>query len=374
MTRITMIRTALITLLSTTLLAGCEIGPKETKQSGYRGLAVEQISTPASLAAAEANNQVPAPQPPLPAVGPKARDVYQNVQVLGDLSVGEFTRLMTAMTEWIAPEEGCNYCHVNEGFHLDTLYTKKVARVMTAMTQQVNAEWGDHVKGTGVTCYTCHRGKHIPENLWAEDPGHPHAPGVATAMQNLGSKTTAYTSLPNDPFTPFLDDEAEIGVAGDSALQQGNRKSIKQTEWTYALMMHFSDSLGVNCTHCHNSRAFYSWEESNSQRVQAWHGIRMVRDLNNNFVDKTTDWLPDHRKGPLGDALKVNCATCHQGAYKPLLGVSMLSDYPNLGMQTNKGPEPAMQEVTAPTVEETEEAAADMTDEATAGKAAVGIQ
>jgi photosynthetic reaction center cytochrome c subunit len=26
----------------------------------------------------------------------------------------------------------------------------------------------------------------------------------------------------------------------------------------------------------------------------------------------------------------VNCATCHQGAYQPLLGANMLADYPNL--------------------------------------------
>ena len=41
-------------------------------------------------------------------------------------------------------------------------------------------------------------------------------------------------------------------------------------------------------------------------------------------------WLPAYRQGPLGDAQKVNCATCHQGAYQPLLGANMLADYPNL--------------------------------------------
>jgi len=37
--------------------------------------------------------------------------------------------------------------------------------------------------------------------------------------------------------------------------------------------------------------------------------------------------FPDNRKGPLDDVAKVNCATCHNGAQKPLLGVSMLKDY-----------------------------------------------
>ena len=99
-------------------------------------------------------------------------------------------------------------------------------------------------------------------------------------------------------------------------------------------MMHFSDSLGVNCTHCHNTRAFYDWEQSSPARVRAWHGIRMVREMNTKYVNQTTDWLPDHRKGPMGDPLKVNCATCHQGAYKPMLGANMVKDYPNLARST----------------------------------------
>jgi photosynthetic reaction center cytochrome c subunit len=40
-----------------------------------------------------------------------------------------------------------------------------------------------------------------------------------------------------------------------------------------------------------------------------------------------TPVFPANRKGPEGDVYKVNCATCHQGAQKPLLGVSMLKDY-----------------------------------------------
>jgi photosynthetic reaction center cytochrome c subunit len=52
--------------------------------------------------------------------------------------------------------------------------------------------------------------------------------------------------------------------------------------------------------------------------------------MNNVFIDATADILPDSRKGPLGDPLKVNCKTCHQGAYRPLYGASMLKDYPSL--------------------------------------------
>src|SRR5262249_25018602 len=102
---------------------------------------------------------------------------------------------------------------------------------------------------------------------------------------------------------------------------------IKQAEWTYALMIHFSTALGVNCTHCHNSRSFFAWEASPPARAQAWYGIRMARDLNKAYLEPLSDTFPPERHGIASDGPKLNCATCHQGAYKPLLGVSMLADY-----------------------------------------------
>ena len=48
-------------------------------------------------------------------------------------------------------------------------------------------------------------------------------------------------------------------------------------------MIAISKSLGVNCTFCHNTREFGQWAESTPQRVTAWHGIQMVRDLNANI-------------------------------------------------------------------------------------------
>jgi len=103
-----------------------------------------------------------------------------------------------------------------------------------------------------------------------------------------------------------------------------------QGEWTYALMMHMSKSLGVNCTFCHNSRAFAEWEQSPPARATAWHGIRMVREVNNEFIVPLTPIQPANRLGPTGDIGKVNCATCHQGVGKPLYGQSMLKSHPEL--------------------------------------------
>ena len=123
--------------------------------------------------------------------------------------------------------------------------------------------------------------------------------------------------------------------AVERALPGTDPHSIKETEWTYALMVHFSQSLGVNCTYCHNSRAFGDWSQSTPQRVVAWHGIKMVRDLNNAYMGSLQDVFPRVRRGPEDDVAKINCATCHQGVYKPLYGVSMVTTFPEL-----KGPLP----------------------------------
>ena len=320
----------LAALGASAFLAGCEMPPPESIQNGYRGLQMQTNYNPRLLQESLDANVPPEPIPAAAPGGPKAKDLYKNVQVLGELSVGEFNRLMVALTTWVAPEQGCYYCHVNEGFEYDGIYTKVVSRRMIQMTQTTNANWKDHVADTGVTCYTCHRGKPVPEYVWTTDPGPGQPSALAPTGQNIPSKTVAYASLPYDPFTPFLSQDNEIRVIGDTVLPQGNRRSIKQAEWTYGLMMHMSDSLGVNCTYCHNSRSFYSWDQSAPARTTAWYAIRHVREMNNDYVTPLGEVLPSSRKGPLGDPYKIYCSTCHQGAYKPLYGAPMLKDYPSL--------------------------------------------
>ncbi len=319
-----------------------------TVQRGYDGVAMEQNVNVASARKLVAKNEVPVAIPQIPGDGPKAGDVYQNVQVLGHLTTGQFTRLMTSITQWVSPEQGCNYCHNAENLASDDIYTKRVSRRMIQMTQHINSEWQTHVGETGVTCYTCHRGLNVPEYIWFErEPSktdHPMRVG-ATAGQNAPALEAGLTSLPLDPYSAFLLGDANIRVNGPTALPTGNRQSIKQTEWTYALMMHMSNSLGVNCGYCHNTRAFAPWELSPPTRTNAWYGIRMVRALNNEYLVPLQSEYPEHRLGPTGDAPKQNCMTCHQGAFKPLLGARMLDEFPSLA---KPGPKPASASLVQP--------------------------
>lgn len=329
----TMARTGVL-LLAGLALAGCEPPTAESTQNGERGTGMLQLQLPSTAEALQAANVAPeAASPPLPNSAPYASDIYENVQVLGDLSIGNFNRLMAAMTSWVAPEQGCSYCHVDGNLASDDIYTKVVSRRMLQMTQNINANWDDHVGATGVTCYTCHRGNNVPEHIWFEDPGPKRAAqfaGWANDSNVAGLEKTAYSSLPYDAFEELLVDDSEIRVLPTQALPSDHVASIHDTENTYSLMMHMSDGLGVNCTFCHNTRAMGDWEQSTPQRVTAWYGIRMARDLNVDYLNPLQGEYPDNRLGPTGDAPKANCSTCHQGVNKPLYGAPMAQDYPSL--------------------------------------------
>lgn len=328
------------------MLSGCELGKKKVEQTGYRGTGGDQVTAVARLT----SQPVPQPPYPLPAAGgPTAGQTYQNVKVLTNVSAERFNYIMASISQWVAPQDGpdptkvgCNYCHNPANMASDEKYTKVVARRMLQMTLAINSKWQGHVQNVGVTCYTCHRGNAVPKYVWsAADPGHPaHGLLGDKQGQNAPSPAVSYASLPNDPFSTFLTTDKNIRVQNTNAsgLYEKPGPSLKEAEKTYGLMMHMSSALNVNCTFCHNTDSFSSWSNSRPQRVTAWYGIRMVRDIDQTYIASLQHVFPDNmnRKGPLGDVYKANCATCHQGLNKPLGGVSMLGDYPDL-----RGPTPA---------------------------------
>lgn len=316
--------------------AGWDLPPVDTQQTGFRGTAMEQVYDREAVAALKVANAIPESLVASDTTGPKVKeltDVYKNVQVLGDLTEDQFNTLMANISAWVAPTEGdnagCAYCHNVENMADDGLYTKVVARRMIQMTRTINGEWKSHVAATGVTCYTCHRGQPVPAQVWFKDTGPSQMKGWLGFRngQNVVAANAGKTSLPYDALSDYLLGDRNIRVHTLTALPSGNKATIMDTESTYALMIYMSESLGVNCTFCHNSRAFNDWDQSPSQRVTAWHGIRMARALNKDYLVPLTPVFPPHRLGKAGDVAKVGCATCHQGVNKPLLGVSMLQNY-----------------------------------------------
>lgn len=326
------------------LLAGCEFGPKQVTQSGFRGTGMAQIQDKDLVAYLAGENALPeAIGDPAPTDGQRAGEFYENVQALGDLSTDEFNRLMLNITQWVVPAEyrdnpdnagGCNYCHNAANLASDEVYQKVVARKMFRMTRTINTSWTAHVKETGVTCWTCHRGQAIPKNYWTRLPEEQRVGFIGSqAGQNKPIEAVGWTTSPTDPFSPYLgaDDPASIRVNGMQSLRPPQPgQSIRATETSLGLMQHMSVGLGVNCTFCHNTRAFASWQTSTPQRVTAWHGLQMVPAINKTYMEPLAPVFPANRLGPTGDVFKINCATCHIGANKPMLGASMRDQFPEL--------------------------------------------
>jgi len=309
----TLTRSVLPLLLTGLVAAGCERPPVHSVQTGFRGVGIVHVDNPRTLAAR--TGELAAALPNLPPPGPESDGppappgTWENVQVLNHLSETEFNRTMLALTVWVAarlppdtpPSQiGCNYCHVVENgvanFASDDIYTKVVSRRMIEMTQTINEQFANHVGESGVSCYTCHLGEPVPQNIWF------------------------YTNL-NQSLRHYLDRE-DLRVQSGAALtsETDNRTSIKQTEYAYHLMINMSEGLGVNCTYCHNSARWGSWEESSPKRVTALRGLRMLRHLNMQYIVPLQPEWPENRLGPMGDGPKAECATCHAGAYIPLYG------------------------------------------------------
>ena len=292
-------------------------------------------------------NQLSFPVPAaVPDRGERAGDVYGNVEVLGELDAAQFDRLMTAITEWVSPEQGCTFCHAagadgQPDYAAAPPYTFEVARQMLRMVREVNASSPEHVMPQGVSCFSCHRGKNVPEYHWFEagDWPPPSERWYQEPPPWIRTATTIRDFMPREAFELFiLDDNRAAGLQARAMNQPSvpvasdpkGKPLFTWAENTYLFMMQMSDGLGVNCTACHNSRAFADWSQSTPERVVAWHAINDTRRINHDYIEPLAGRLPPERLGPVGDPAKANCMTCHVGQTKPLGGVDMISHFPGL--------------------------------------------
>jgi hypothetical protein len=129
---------------------------------------------------------------------------------LANVSVENYERLLEAMRSWTGIPD-----LLEPG---NDSYQTQVAYSMIEMTQNINQNWAAHVQANaevGVTCYTCHRGQAVPNNVWFRvGPVNSNAGGWP-AIQNRVTMTSNFTSLPSTYLEHFLlqDEDGFYGVA-----------------------------------------------------------------------------------------------------------------------------------------------------------------
>ena len=293
----------------------------------------------------DAINVAPVALPAAAPGGGKATDVYKNVQVLTDVSAAEFMRTQQAITQWVSPAQGCDFCHTGSDYASDVKPEKLAARVMMRMVRHINADWANHVAPAGVTCFSCHRGQPVPAETWFPQTPPPKNRYIGQQDNWQESADTVRKFFPDAGWAEYYLQDQPIAAQSTDALPNHTLGSFDETKRIYEMMMQMSDGIGVNCGYCHNSRAFEDWGQSSPYRWSGYDGLRLTRDLNKNFLLSLPPIIPQTREltkqneAPViparqsgvqvGNGLVV-CASCHYGLPKPLNGANMVKDYPAL--------------------------------------------
>lgn len=311
--------------------------PNATKslQTGPRGTGMSVPEFEADLARADPGIEgflATTSSPVAPSGGEQTADAArENVPPgLGGLTVENYDRLLAAMRAWTG---------IPDLFDDPDSYQTAVGHVMISMVQDINENWDGHVnanKQVGVTCYTCHRGQPVPSDIWFKETPVTKATEGWSSVQNRVTPLSSYTSLPSDALEAYLLNYERIGVHDLEARVAGTPgqdgyPGIQHAERTYAFMNYIANSLGVNCTFCHNTRAFYDAGQVTLQWSTESLGIQMVQELNEVYMLPLEGLLPEERLGPVhGDAPKAACRTCHKGYQQPLQGTNVIADWPEL--------------------------------------------
>jgi cytochrome c5 len=128
----------------------------------------------------------PAMQAAQDAAPAQAETAPQNLQVLPkNMTVRQVKEIMDGWTDALGVD--CSTCHVRDAANLgpngkprfnyadDSKQEKKTARVMYAMTQEINAQFLSKVPNSGIpiSCSTCHRGHLSPVPYNSDDDSAP---------------------------------------------------------------------------------------------------------------------------------------------------------------------------------------------------------
>lgn len=311
--------------------------PTASQQTGPRGTGMHVQEFVSTLSQYPDVDGFVTSEPVVPGASSQlAIDVLEGVPpALANVTVENYERLRDAMRSWTGIPD-----LLEPG---NDSYQTALAYSMISMTQSINQDWIGHVQANaevGVTCYTCHRGQPVPNNIWFRVGNVNSNVAGWPAIQNRVTMTSNFTSLPSTYLEHFLllDENGEYGVAQvhdlvSRAENPPGSPLIQQAEMTYAWMNYFSNSMGVNCTFCHNTRAFYDPAQVTPQWATASLGILMVQETLEEYILPLETVLPPERLGPVyADVPKLACRTCHQGEQQPLNGLNVIRNWPELAV------------------------------------------
>jgi photosynthetic reaction center cytochrome c subunit len=218
----------------------------------------------------------------------------QNVRVLTGLDT---QGVIGYMLNHISAGMGvnCTHCHSLENFAADMwddpvgVANKRLAREHLYMVRDLNQEWIASLasltsqrqpSGAQVTCATCHNGVAVPQAYPEDQDGVP------------------------DNFRLPLAENVVFSVENQGILNVNARRdiSLETVQYNQNVMYHMNQSLGVGCTHCHNSRYFPSYEVPT--KYYALHMLQMSQFLVSDYSDALRGQQP-------------SCNLCHQGAAIP---------------------------------------------------------
>lgn len=219
----------------------------------------------------------------------------QNVQVLEGLTTVEITGYM--LNHFSAGMGvNCTYCHTLADFSAEewddevAMANRNLAREHLQMTADLNQNWlvqlagltdDKQPSGAQITCATCHNG--APQfETWPDD-----SPVAADVYR-----------LPLGEDVVFSVDEQ--GILNVNARDD---ISLDAVQYNQQVMYHMNTSLGVGCTHCHNSRYFPTYDGVPAKHYSL-NMLQMSQYLWQNYADVLNEQEP-------------SCNMCHQGAAIP---------------------------------------------------------
>jgi hypothetical protein len=94
-----------------------------------------------------------------------AKEVFKNVQILGDVPAARLLRTMQSFTRALGV--ACTKCHVADQWESEDKDDKEVTRDMMKMTRAINEDYLKKIKALEddkptANCFTCHRGQARP--------------------------------------------------------------------------------------------------------------------------------------------------------------------------------------------------------------------